>query len=36
MRTFTPSADKIERQWHVIDAGGHLWQSPGFSALRVA
>jgi large subunit ribosomal protein L13 len=21
MRTFTPSADKIERQWHVIDAG---------------
>jgi len=22
MRTFTPSADKIERQWHVIDAGG--------------
>ncbi len=20
MRTFTPSADKIERQWHVIDA----------------
>ncbi len=21
MRTLTPSADKIERQWHVIDAG---------------
>lgn len=21
MRTFTPSADTIERQWHVIDAG---------------
>jgi large subunit ribosomal protein L13 len=21
MRTFTPSADKIERHWHVIDAG---------------
>ena len=21
---------------YVIDAGGHLWQSPGFSALRVA
>ena len=21
MRTFTPSAGKIERQWHVIDAG---------------
>src|ERR1035437_667439 len=21
MRTFTPSADKIEREWHVIDAG---------------
>jgi len=21
MRTFTPSADKIERRWHVIDAG---------------
>jgi len=21
MRTFTPSADKIERQWNVIDAG---------------
>lgn len=24
MRTFTPSADKIERQWHVIDAGGQV------------
>jgi large subunit ribosomal protein L13 len=22
MRTFTPSTDKIERQWHVIDASG--------------
>ncbi len=21
MRTFTPSADKIQRHWHVIDAG---------------
>ncbi len=24
MRTFTPSADKIERQWHVIDAGDQV------------
>jgi large subunit ribosomal protein L13 len=24
MRTFTPSADKIERQWHVIDAGDRV------------
>jgi large subunit ribosomal protein L13 len=24
MRTFTPSADKIDRQWHVIDAGGQV------------
>src|SRR5512135_2358078 len=24
MRTFTPSADKIERQWHVIDAGAQV------------
>lgn len=24
MRTFTPSADKIVRQWHVIDAGGQV------------
>ena len=22
MRTFTASSDNIERQWHVIDAGG--------------
>ncbi len=24
MRTFTASADKIERQWHVIDAEGQV------------
>ena len=24
MRTFTPSADKIDRQWHVIDAGNQV------------
>ena len=24
MRTFTPSADKIDRQWHVIDAGDQV------------
>jgi large subunit ribosomal protein L13 len=24
MRTFTPSADKIDRQWHVIDAGSQV------------
>ncbi len=24
MRTFTPSADKIDRQWHVIDAGDRV------------
>jgi large subunit ribosomal protein L13 len=24
MRTFTPSADQIERQWHVIDAGDQV------------
>lgn len=24
MRTFTPSADQIERQWHVIDAGDRV------------
>jgi len=24
MRTFTPSADRIERQWHVVDAGGQV------------
>ena len=24
MRTFTPSVDKIERQWHVIDAGDQV------------
>ncbi len=24
MRTFTPSANKIDRQWHVIDAGDQV------------
>lgn len=24
MRTLTPSVDAIERQWHVIDAGGQV------------
>jgi len=24
MRTFTPSVEKIERQWHVIDAGDQV------------
>ena len=24
MRTFTPSVDKIERQWHLIDAGDQV------------
>ncbi len=24
MRTFTPSADRVDRQWHVLDAGDQV------------
>jgi large subunit ribosomal protein L13 len=35
MRTFTPSAEKIERQWHVIDAGDQVLGRVASAAARL-
>ena len=35
MRTFTASSDSIERQWHVIDAGGMVLGRVATEAARL-